>query len=44
MNYLPVKEMSLEKAVSAANRTPAEHDYEEQSVFALTQESATTAT
>ena len=27
--YLPVEEMSLEKPVSAANRTPAEHDYKE---------------
>lgn len=33
--YLPVKETLLEKAVSAANRTPAEHDHKEQSIFAL---------
>ena len=41
--YLPVEEMSFEKPVSAANRTPAERDYKEQSVFALTGESSTIA-
>lgn len=35
--------MLLEKAVSAAKGTPAERDYEEQSVFSLTQERSTIA-
>lgn len=41
--YLPLK-MLLEKAVSAANRTPTEHDDKGKSVFALTQERARMAT
>lgn len=36
--------MLLEKPMSAANRTAAEHDDKEQSVFALTQERSTIAT